>query len=67
MRNTDKVQVIYYMPFYFQAGLHQSPLKSGVSYMSLAVPQMIGLIAGGGITTVTGHYVSMIYTVQEKI
>lgn len=45
------------MPFYFQATLNNTPLKSGVNYMSLAVPQMIGLLAGGGITTVTGHYV----------
>jgi hypothetical protein len=45
------------MPFYFQAALNQSPLKSGVSYMSLAVPQMIGLLGGGAITTATGHYV----------
>ena len=55
-------QTIYYMPFYFQAALKQSPLRSGVSYMSLAVPQMIGLIAGGGITTVTGQYVRCMIT-----
>ncbi|KAF2704539.1 MFS general substrate transporter [Pleomassaria siparia CBS 279.74] len=57
---------IYYMPFYFQAALNQSPLKSGVSYMSdsLAVPQMIGLIAGGGITTATGHYMPVILVAQ---
>ncbi|PVH92484.1 MFS general substrate transporter [Periconia macrospinosa] len=55
---------IYYMPFYFQAALHQSPLKSGVSYMSLAVPQMIGLFAGGGITTATGHYMPVILVAQ---
>lgn len=46
------------MPFYFQAALSQTPLRSGLSYMSLAVPQMIGLFAGGGITTATGQYVS---------
>ena len=45
------------MPFYFQAALNHTPLQSGVNYMSLAVPQMIGLLAGGGITTATGHYV----------
>jgi len=49
------------MPFHFQATLNNSPLKSGVNYMSLAVPQMIGLLAGGGITTVTGHYVRYSY------
>jgi MFS family permease len=52
------------MPFYFQAALNQSPLKSGVSYMSLAVPQMIGLIVGGGVTTVTGHYMPVILVAQ---
>lgn len=50
-------QTIYYMPFYFQTALEQSPLASGVSYMSLAIPQMIGLFLGGGVTTATGHYV----------
>lgn len=48
------------MPFYFQAALNNSPLRSGVSYMSLAVPQMIGLLAGGGIVTVWGQYVSLL-------
>lgn len=52
------------MPFYFQAGLGQSPLKSGVSYMSFAVPQMIGLIVGGGVTTATGHYMPVILVAQ---
>ncbi|KAF1998136.1 MFS general substrate transporter [Amniculicola lignicola CBS 123094] len=55
---------IYYMPFYFQAALNQSPLQSGVSYMSLAVPQMIGLFAGGGITTATGQYMPVILVAQ---
>ncbi|KAI4139613.1 MAG: hypothetical protein LQ341_004154 [Variospora aurantia] len=49
---------IYYLPFYFQAALNDSPLRSGVNYMALAVPQMIGLLAGGGIVTVWGQYVS---------
>lgn len=50
-------KTIYYMPFYFQAALDDSPFQSGVNYMSLAVPQMIGLLAGGGIVTVWGQYV----------
>ncbi|KAL8687226.1 MAG: hypothetical protein Q9218_006545, partial [Villophora microphyllina] len=50
---------IYYMPFYFQAALNDTALRSGISYMSLAIPQMVGLFAGGGITTATGHYVQM--------
>ena len=55
---SQRDQAIYYMPFYFQAALNNSPLRSGVNYMSLAVPQMIGLLAGGGIVTVWGQYVS---------
>lgn len=50
-------QTIDYLPLYFQAGLGQSPIRSAVSYISLARYQMIGLFAGGGITTATGHYV----------
>lgn len=50
-------QTIYYLPFYFQAALGQSPIQSAVSYISLAVPQMIGLLVGGGVTTATGQYV----------
>lgn len=55
------------MPFYFQAALDNSPLRSGVNYMSLAVPQMIGLLAGGGIVTVWGQYVRLpsMYTLQR--
>ncbi|MCJ1393362.1 hypothetical protein MMC18_006235 [Xylographa bjoerkii] len=55
---------IYYMPFYFQAALNQSPLTSGVSYMSLAVPQMIGLLVGGGVVTKWGHYMPVILFAQ---
>lgn len=32
-------------------------LRSGVQYMALAVPQMIGLPAGGGAVTVWGQHV----------
>lgn len=56
-RHLIKVKTIYYMPFYFQAALNDSPLRSGINYMSLAIPQMIGLLAGGGIVTKWGHYV----------
>ena len=38
-----------------QAGLGHSPLKTGVDYISIAVPQMVGLLAGGAITTAAGH------------
>ena len=62
--NMASYVAIYYMPFYFQAGLGHSPLKSGVDYISLAVPQMIGLLAGGAITTATGHYMPVILFAQ---
>ncbi|MCJ1413948.1 hypothetical protein MMC32_000273 [Xylographa parallela] len=55
---------IYYMPYYFQAALNNSPLQSGINYMSLAVPQMIGLLAGGGIVTVWGQYMPVILFAQ---
>ena len=48
------------MPFFFQAGQGASPLRSGVEYISAAVPLMVGLLAGGGITTATGHYMPVI-------
>ncbi|KAL8982245.1 MAG: hypothetical protein Q9177_005332, partial [Variospora cf. flavescens] len=57
-------QAIYYLPFYFQAALNDSPLRSGVNYMALAVPQMIGLLAGGGIVTVWGQYMPVILFAQ---
>ena len=53
------------MAFYFQAGFAHSPLRSGVDYMSLAVLQMIGLLAGGGITSVTGHYISLLLSILQ--
>lgn len=48
---------MYYMPYYFQAALNDSPLRSGINYMSLAIPQMFGLLAGGGMVTIWGQYV----------
>ncbi|KAI4121450.1 MAG: hypothetical protein LQ338_006357 [Usnochroma carphineum] len=58
------ILTIYYMPFYFQAALDNTALRSGINYMSLAVPQMIGLFVGGGITTATGHYMPVILFAQ---
>ncbi|CAG8953636.1 hypothetical protein HYFRA_00010095 [Hymenoscyphus fraxineus] len=62
--NMASYVTIYYIPFYFQAALAQSPIKSAVSYMALAIPQMVGLLAGGGITTKTGHYMPVILFAQ---
>jgi hypothetical protein len=44
------------MLYYFQAGQGASPIRSAVEYISLAAPLMVGLLAGGEITTATGHY-----------
>lgn len=56
--------IIYYMPFYFQAGKGASAVRSAVAYISLAARLMVGLLAGGGITTATGHYVPVILFAQ---
>ncbi|OJK02334.1 hypothetical protein ASPACDRAFT_50929 [Aspergillus aculeatus ATCC 16872] len=55
---------IYYMPYYFQAGRGATPIRSAVEYISLAAPLMVGLLAGGGITTATGHYMPVILFAQ---
>lgn len=52
------------MPYYFQAGQGASPIRSAVEYISLAAPLMVGLLAGGGITTATGHYMPVILVAQ---
>lgn len=52
------------MPFFFQAGQGSDPIRSGVQYISLAAPLMVGLLAGGGITTVTGQYMPVILFAQ---
>ena len=53
-----------HIPFYFQATLAQSPLQSGVSQMSVAVPQMIGLIVGCGITTAIGQNIRLFFCTE---
>ncbi|KAF4988760.1 hypothetical protein F66182_16680, partial [Fusarium sp. NRRL 66182] len=52
------------MPYYFQAGQGASPIRSAVEYISLAAQLMVGLHAGGGITTATGHYMPVILVAQ---
>jgi len=52
------------MPFFFQAGEGSDPIRSGVQYISLAAPLMIGLLAGGGITTASGQYMPVILFAQ---
>lgn len=52
------------MPFFFQAGQGSDPIRSGVQYISLAAPLMVGLLAGGGVTTATGQYMPVILFAQ---
>ena len=48
---------MYYLPFYFQAVLGQSAIKSGVNFIALAFPELIGIMISGALTTRFGHYV----------
>ncbi|KAL8866857.1 MAG: hypothetical protein Q9174_006038 [Haloplaca sp. 1 TL-2023] len=47
---------LYYLPFYFQAVLSATALRSGVDFLALAVPQVVATVMAGGLATKTGHY-----------
>ena len=49
----------YYLPFYFQAAQGVSATQSGISFISLAFPEIIAIMASGAIATKTGHYVPL--------
>lgn len=51
------LQKLYYLPFYFQAVDSSSAIKSGVQFLSLALPQMVSSIVTSALVTYTGHYV----------
>ncbi|KAF1992817.1 MFS general substrate transporter [Amniculicola lignicola CBS 123094] len=55
---------LYYLPFYFQAVLGTSAIRSGVNYIALAIPQFFGLLLSGGLVTKFGHYMPVIMTGQ---
>lgn len=55
---------MYYLPFYFQSVLGYSAINSGVNFIALAFPELVGLMVSGGLTTKFGHYIPMILTGQ---
>ncbi|MCJ1397655.1 hypothetical protein MMC11_000851 [Xylographa trunciseda] len=48
---------MYYLPFYFQAVLGNSAIRSGVNFIALAFPELLGIMISGALTTRFGHYV----------
>ncbi|KAF2800649.1 MFS general substrate transporter [Melanomma pulvis-pyrius CBS 109.77] len=55
---------LYYLPFYFQAVLGTSAIRSGVNYIALAVPQFFGLLLSGGLVTGYGYFMPVILVGQ---
>ena len=49
--------LIYYLPFYFQAGRGFSPRQSGVYILALTIPDTVVAVAVGAAVTFFGHYV----------
>lgn len=47
----------YFLPFYFQAVQGASASESGVRFISLAISEMVAIVATGALVTKTGHYV----------
>ncbi|KAF2468048.1 MFS general substrate transporter [Lindgomyces ingoldianus] len=58
--NMSNYLKLYYLPFYFQAVLGTSAVRSGVNYIALAVPQFFALLLSGGLVTQFGHYMPVI-------
>ncbi|KAM7202702.1 putative HC-toxin efflux carrier [Rhypophila sp. PSN 637] len=46
-----------FLPFYFQAVRGQTPVQTGVAFIPLLLPQLVGLIVVGAIVKIYGHYV----------
>lgn len=51
---------LYYMPFFFQAVLGSSTIRSGIDFLPLAVPQVVATIISGVLVTKTGSYIPII-------
>ncbi|RYC61641.1 hypothetical protein CHU98_g4575 [Xylaria longipes] len=47
----------YYLPIYFQSAQGVSTTQSGVRFIALVLPQIVGLVAVGAIVTQWGYYV----------
>ncbi|OTA91517.1 hypothetical protein M434DRAFT_342951 [Hypoxylon sp. CO27-5] len=48
---------VFFLPFWFQGVQGLDPVTTGVDFISLLVPQLVGLIAVGGIVKQFGYYV----------
>ncbi|KAI1078845.1 MFS general substrate transporter [Whalleya microplaca] len=47
----------YYLPIYFQSVQGVSTVESGVRFIALVLPQIVGLVVVGGLVTRWGYYV----------
>ncbi|KAI0514350.1 MFS general substrate transporter [Xylaria bambusicola] len=47
----------YYLPIYFQSAQGVSTIQSGVRFISLVLPQIVGLVVVGAIVSQWGYYV----------
>jgi Na+/melibiose symporter-like transporter len=52
------------LPFYFQAVIGTTAIRSGVNYITLAVPQFLALLLSGALVTKYGHYMPVILVGQ---
>jgi len=60
MSNSSSYVKLYYLPFYFQAVQQSSAIRSGVQFVSLALPQMVSSVFTSALIQITGHYVPYI-------
>lgn len=52
------IQYAYYLPIYFQSVQGVSTTQSGVRFIALVLPQIVGLVVTGAIVSQWGYYVS---------
>lgn len=52
------VQYAYYLPIYFQSVQGVSTTQSGVRFIALVLPQIVGLVVTGALVSQWGYYVS---------
>lgn len=58
------VQYAYYLPIYFQSAQGVSTMQSGVRFIALVLPQIVGLVIVGAVVTQWGYYVGVPFTRQ---
>ena len=49
---------MYYLPFYFLAVKGFPAIQSGVSFIAMALPQLVGIVVSGALISKLGVYVS---------